>query len=349
MLLQAYFARIVLPIWLFSTAFTLLSSTLGSLQPDPGQLIFWSRRENRLFVVDAQRLVLAPLIKPPQILIVDIPKLSQNGQRAAFEISEDGHLQIRVMDTHFNTLYATIPEAEDRLPALSPDGRSVAFWSSRPRISLNQRFQNWHLYILDLNHSALKQITSEMAIIPYDSPRWSPDGTWIIVQFWKAGGDAGTFLVDTQTGALQSIRSYVDTGADLAWSPDSKQIAFRTARDRNPEVYVLNLENSDIQNLTHHPAQDFQPVWSPDKKHIAFVSTRDNVGAIYVMDADGGNVRRLSHIGGWQPSWSPNGNYLSFISEDDNQYGLYIIRSDGTNLHRVLNVSEVLIFVGWYI
>ena len=69
-------------------------------------------------------------------------------------------------------------------------------------------------------------------------------------------------------------------------------------RDGNWEVYVVNLDGSELRRLTRNPASDGLPTWSPDGRHIAFVSDRDGSWAVWVMRPDGSQQRRLFGVGG---------------------------------------------------
>jgi Tol biopolymer transport system component len=51
--------------------------------------------------------------------------------------------------------------------------------------------------------------------------------------------------------------------ADPAWSPDGRSIAFRSTRDGNPEIYVMNADGSGQRNLTRSPADEGWIAWSP--------------------------------------------------------------------------------------
>ena len=126
------------------------------------------------------------------------------------------------------------------------------------------------------------------------------------------------------------------------------QIAFVSNRDGNWEIYVMDVNGRNQQNLTNHRAWDGSPSWSPDGKRIAFLSRRDGhvmngipTAEIYVMDADGRNQRRLtnnpSHDG--SPSWSPDGKRIAFDSDRDGRFNweIYVIDADGGNLQRITN------------
>ena len=47
-----------------------------------------------------------------------------------------------------------------------------------------------------------------------------------------------------------------------SWSPsDGKRIAFVSDRDGNPEIYVMDADGGNPQNLTNNPQNDLQPAW----------------------------------------------------------------------------------------
>src|SRR5882724_6665419 len=62
------------------------------------------------------------------------------------------------------------------------------------------------------------------------------------------------------------------------------KILFSSDRDGNWDIYTMNVDGSNIVNLTHNPAEDQGPVWSPDGTKIAFVSKRDGREDIFVMN-----------------------------------------------------------------
>ncbi|MEO0096111.1 MAG: DPP IV N-terminal domain-containing protein, partial [candidate division WOR-3 bacterium] len=101
-----------------------------------------------------------------------------------------------------------------------------------------------------------------------------------------------------------------DTFPDFApaISPDGKFIAFESVRERNRDIYIMEIESRKLTRLTEHPADDYSPTWSPDGKRIAFISDRDGHSHIYVINADGTGLFQLTkgEFEVWPGiSWSP--------------------------------------------
>ena len=123
---------------------------------------------------------------------------------------------------------------------------------------------------------------------------------------------------------------------DSSWSPDGTKIAFRTNRDGNEEVYVMNADGTNPVNLTNHPSRDGEPHWSPDGSKIVFSSWRGGAADIWVMTSDGTNPVQLTH-GLWaqDPAWSPDGTKIAFSYQGN----ISVMNADGTNQAPILSVG----------
>lgn len=122
-------------------------------------------------------------------------------------------------------------------------------------------------------------------------------------------------------------------------SPATEKIAFTSTRDGNSEVYIMNPDGSQQQNLTWHSARDLAPVWSPTGQHIAFNSDRDGIRDIYLMEANGKNVRKVFRSSAYReyPTWSPDGKKLTYLHAED--WSIYVGTIDGEHEERVASAN----------
>ena len=100
------------------------------------------------------------------------------------------------------------------------------------------------------------------------------------------------------------------------WSQASEtgKIVFVSARDGDREIYIMNPDGSESENLTRNSADDLYPVWSPTGDQILFVSDRDGVRDLYLMNADGSNVRKVFKNTAHRehPTWAPDGKQIAY-------------------------------------
>lgn len=230
-----------------------------------------------------------------------------------YQTDRDGNWEIYLLDLQSWLEYnLTQHPAEDRNPALSPDGTHVAFESHRDG--------NWELYVLDLAKGDVTRLTDELA---FDgAPAWSPDGSRIAFESYR-DGNWEVYALDLDT--LQPTRLTDNPAGDYApaWSPDGEQIAFTSWRDGDKEIYVMGVDGSQQRNLTNSPGDDEYPAWSPSGDRLAFVSSRDGYATeIYVMGADGEQQTRLTHndVNDWSPAWSPDGQEIICASYNKGEF-----------------------------
>jgi WD40 repeat protein/PKD repeat protein len=105
------------------------------------------------------------------------------------------------------------------------------------------------------------------------------------------------------------------------------------------EIYVMNVDGSDVARLTENNTDDLDVAWSPDGRKIAFASNRDGNYEIYVINIDGTNHVRLTSdkAADVQPAWSPDGSKIAFVSDRDGIHTIYIMNADGGSEKRILH------------
>jgi dipeptidyl aminopeptidase/acylaminoacyl peptidase len=126
-------------------------------------------------------------------------------------------------------------------------------------------------------------IDSLYSVRGFDQVAISPDGTHIAwVEHMKSGAN-GIFVVDAHSASqpprriLTSSDSQPQDQAHIAWSPDSKRLAFLAdaARDGQMQLFTADLDGSPARKLTSLKGFLDLPAWSPDGRTISILFTEN--------------------------------------------------------------------------
>ena len=225
------------------------------------------------------------------------PAWSPDGKKIAFTSVRDGDNEIFTMNVDGSGLTQLTHDNSDygQTPKWYPDGNRLVFsfqctYSSRSCI-----------FSMDSNGGKIFQISKDDK--EYD-PAISPDGSTLAYGSYGAQG-IGLMLMDFQTGEVKLL---VDQGSigDPAWSPDGTRIAYSVRATGQSDIFVVNVSDGAVTQITNTPYDEDHPFWSPDGKLIVYHSAQFGGNEICIMTSDGTFVLRLTTNDtlDYQPAWS---------------------------------------------
>lgn len=108
-----------------------------------------------------------------------------------------------------------------------------------------------------------------------------------------------------------------------AVSPDGRQIAYTVAyysveaNRSNREIFVMNIDGSEVRQLTQTTYQETEVQWSKDGAKLLFLSNESDSNQLYEMNPDGTGRRQLTDYDGdiEAYSFSPDGKKLLFVTQ----------------------------------
>lgn len=222
----------------------------------------------------------------------------------------------------------TLP-GEEAYPAVSPDGKLVAF-SWRPVGGTTFRLQ-----LLRRATGAVTPLTDDAGSQTY--PAWAPDGERLA--FAREGADGHEVCVMSVIGG--PVKAFGPAHwilGGLDWTPDGGSIVYSAKDRQEAPMRLLRVHVADgrLDTLTTpEPLArgDTYPRFSPDGTELAFLrsdhgSSRD----VFVMPAEGGGPRKLTHgfttCGGLD--WAPDGASLVLSATWRGPYELWRVPADGS-------------------
>lgn len=171
------------------------------------------------------------------------PTLTADGSLMAF--SSNGKIETMRFDGQERLELVAADNSSNVAPAISPDGKLVAFMSNRSGAN--------EVWLVNTKTKELRQLTKDSGAI--GGINWSANSQRIVFTTTATPSKlTGIALAEVATGAFQVLSEAGD--GEAAISPDGTRIVFTSNRSGDPELYLLNLTTNAVQRLTNNSGPD---------------------------------------------------------------------------------------------
>ena len=318
-----------------------------------------------------------------------MPYATADGRKMTLVLHGDYHQQIGVLDVETGTLEEITKEQTDHWnPTISRDGQKVIYhkrtsgqktpnvelWGEPPETRLNLIRLAGAFPAFSPNGKRVSLTGgsfSRIDVMNLDGSQrntifqgerrslfgvsWSHEPEQVAfshgVVFGEAGVSVNIKAASPEGNELVELTADTGNNGFPSYSPDGKQLVFRSGRDGAKNLYVMDRSGENVRRLTQGQWTDTMCDWSPTGDWITFASDRGRNFEVWVIRPDGSGLRKVIGGGGRHnhPHFSPDGQWIVFTSQragysaeeislpsQPQPYGdLFIVRSDGTRLLRL--------------
>jgi TolB protein len=274
----------------------------------------------------------------------------------AFASDQSGPYQIYVVGEDGSNLRQLTFGADDHTgPIWSPDGKSLAYFQTRPFVHGHGMFTGppdaWppaSIYVMNADGSNQRNLTPTPSR-EFRNPTWSPDGKQIVVECSRDRNDVGNgqiCVLNVDGSGVRHIAPADITMEVPVWSPDGRWIAVLGQRlgSQASGVYLVSPDGSDSRLVSSAADAPVDLAWSPDGSKLEFTQRWWANGAargkITIMNVNGASRRDLD-IGDFVPNgiqWSPNGARLLVVASAplSSRSEVDVINADGSGLRKIV-------------
>lgn len=212
-------------------------------------------------------------------------------------------------------------------PALSPDGRYLAFTSYK---------DGWpHLYVIDVQKK--KEVYANKQEGTKNGVTWVDSRRIAYAQIW--GKYSTIYRDDMETGEHRTILRKEGILTSPSFTKDGKKMVFVSDMYGSPQIFSMDMDSGEVRRLSRSGNYNTSPVVSPKGDLIAFVSKTGGSFEIAVMKFDGSEQRVLTNGGiNDSPRFSSCGRYIIYSLKNGGKGAIHMMLLNGEN-KRLLNFT----------
>ncbi|MFN7937500.1 MAG: protein kinase [Bryobacteraceae bacterium] len=241
----------------------------------------------RLDALQGARTIALSRTGPPFLLAYDVFSLNLNIR--AISLPDGKMLPEPISSTSF------IEES----PSYSPDGKQLAFRSSRDG--------DLNIWICASDGTSARQLTHRRNE-GIGGMAWSPDSKWILVSF-SGGADHDIYRVNVASGAMEKILGSKFSENHPRWSPDGRWIYYSSDQTGQLEIWRMPAAGGTSQQITTTGGAYLK--FSPDGKWIFYRQKAGETGNLWRMPSDGGPSQKVAENVAWS-NWAVVSNGLYY-------------------------------------
>ena len=183
------------------------------------------------------------------------------------------------------------------------------------------------IFISDFDGYNTQGVTKDGSIVA--APTWAPGRLGLYYTSYKLN-HADIFHHDVSTGARKAFARYGGSNMSPAVSPDGSKVAMILSKDGWTDLYVCDLDGSDLRRLTKSRQDESSPCWSPDGRWICFAGKENERRGLYKIPPGGGALQliRTGTPNPTEPDWSPDGKWIAYTVQYSN-FQIAVVPAEG--------------------
>lgn len=190
-----------------------------------------------------------------------------------------------------------------------------------------------------------------------EEPERKPGSAYV----WPIYDTYDIFRANKKGEIIDTLTNSPSYDAEATVSPQGDKIVFTSNRSGDLELYTMDIDGSNVFQVTDVLGYNGGAFFSPDGKQLLFRASRPKTDEeikkyknllaqglvepthmeLFIVNVDGTGMRQITDLGGanWAPFFHPDGERIIFSSNHHTERGfpfnLFMINKDGTGLKQI--------------